>query len=144
MRLFFDTSVLIAAFIESHPAHEASLKRLNAVRNGRDTFLIGGHTLAELYAVLTRLPVSPRINPALAHRLIEENTREAGISVLSAKEYKGLLISMVKDGHTGGIIYDAILLQSAIKAKADVLITLNPADFNRVQGSKKGLRIEQP
>lgn len=144
MRIFFDTSVLVAAFIESHPAHDASLTRLNAVRNGRDTFLIGGHTLAELYAVLTRLPVSPRINPALAHRLIEENTRDAGISVLSAREYKGLLIGMVKEGLAGGVIYDALLLQAAIKAKADVLITLNPADYNRVQGSKKCLRIEQP
>ena len=144
MRVFFDTSVLIAAFIESHPAHEASLKRLNTVRDGRDVFLIGGHTLAELYAVLTRLPVSPRINPALAHRLIEENTRDAGISVLSAREYKGLLIRMVKEELAGGVVYDAILLQSAIKAKADVLITLNPADFNRVQGGKKELQIEQP
>ena len=144
MRVFFDTSVLIAAFIESHPAHEASLKRLNTVRDGRDEFLIGGHTLAELYAVLTRLPVSPRINPALAHRLIEENTRDAGISVLSAREYKGLLIRMVKEELAGGVVYDAILLQSALKAKADVLITLNPADFNRVQGGKKELQIEQP
>ena len=144
MRVFFDTSVLIAAFIQSHPAHEASLKRLNTVRDGRDVFLIGGHTLAELYAVLTRLPVSPRINPALAHRLIEENTRDAGISVLSAREYKGLLIRMVKEELAGGVVYDAILLQSALKAKADVLITLNPADFNRVQGGKKELQIEQP
>jgi len=144
MRVFFDTSVLIAAFIQSHPAHEASLKRLNTVRDGRDEFLIGGHTLAELYAVLTRLPVSPRINPALAHRLIEENTRDAGISVLSAREYKGLLIRMVKEELAGGVVYDAILLQSALKAKADVLITLNPADFNRVQGGKKELQIEQP
>lgn len=32
----------------------------------------------------------------------------------------------------------------AFTAKADVLITLNQADFNRVQGSKKCLRVEQP
>lgn len=144
MRMFFDTSVLVAAFIESHPAHEASLQRLNAVRNGSDTFLIGGHTLAELYAVLTRLPVSPRIHPALAHRLIEENTRDAGVSVLSAREYRGLLIWMVNEGLAGGVVYDALLFQAAIKAKADVLVTLNPSDFNRVQGVKKRLRIEQP
>jgi predicted nucleic acid-binding protein len=144
MRIFFDTSALVAAFVESHPAHEASLARLNAVRKGRDAFLVAGHTLAELYAVLTRLPVSPRINPVMAHRLIEENTRDAGISVLSAREYKVLLTGMVKEGLTGGVIYDALILQSAIKAKADVVITLNPADFNRVQGSKKCLRIVAP
>jgi len=144
MRVFFDTSVLIAAFIESHPAHQASLNRLTAVRNGNDAFIVGGHTLAELYAVLTRLPVAPRIGPELACRLIEENTAEAVISVLSAKEYLRLLREMKQKGLTGGIVYDGILLQAAVKAKADELVTLNPKDFKRIKGERSSPRIESP
>lgn len=144
MRIFFDTSVLVAAFVQAHPVHRTALRRLNAVRNGQDVFLIAGHTLAELYAVLTRLPVSPKIHPAAARQLIEENTRDAETTVLSAKEYLRLPEQMEELSLSGGVIYDAILLRCAVKAKADILITLNPADFNRIQGNEPMLRIENP
>jgi predicted nucleic acid-binding protein len=144
MRVFFDTSVLVAAFIESHPLHTAALNRFNAVRKKRDTFLIGGHTLAELYAVLTRLPVSPRITPELASQLIEENTRNATITVLSAGEYRRLPLRLERQNLAGGIVYDALLFETAVKAKADILITLNPKDFSRLSDGRKLPRIEQP
>lgn len=64
MRLFFDTSTLVAAMVEGHPSHSAALPWLQRVKV--DTGLVAAHTLAELYAILTRLPVSPRIPPAMA------------------------------------------------------------------------------
>jgi predicted nucleic acid-binding protein len=144
VRVFFDTSVLVAAFVESHPAHKVSLKRLNKVRAGADTFIIGGHTLAELYAVLTRLPVRPSIGSALARRLIEENTRDAEVSVLSAKDYLRVLAHMDENGLRGGVVYDALLFRAACKAKADFLITLNEKDFRRIQVTENRPLIESP
>lgn len=144
MRVFFDTSVLVAAFVEAHPAHKICLKRLNKVRDGKDAFVVGGHTLAELYAVLTRLPVRPAIGPALAYQLIEENTRDAEVSVLSAKDYLRVLGRMDESGLRGGIVYDALLFHAACKAKADTLVTLNEKDFLRLEVAGKKPFIETP
>ncbi len=144
MRIFFDTSVLVAAFIESHPMHKVSLKRLNNVRTGADAFIVGGHTLAELYAVLTRLPVRPAIGSALARRLIEENTQDAEVSVLSAKDYLRVLARMDEKGLRGGVVYDALLFHAACKGKADLLITLNEKDFRRIQMKESRPVIEAP
>jgi predicted nucleic acid-binding protein len=67
MRLFFDTSVLTAAFAESHSAHEKAQTRMHSAQTGRNAFLTG--PLAGLYPVPTRLPVSPRIRSEPARRL---------------------------------------------------------------------------
>lgn len=144
MRVFFDTSALVAAFVASHPAHSACLKRLNHVRRGSDVYLLGGHSIAELYAVLTRLPVRPAVSPETARELIEQNTKDATISVLSAREYLGLLKHLEKQGLKGCVVYDAVLFYSARKARADVMITLNEKDFRRVAVSDELPRIEAP
>ena len=144
MRVFFDTSVLVAALIESHPMHRVALKRLNHVRNGNDIFIVGGHTLAELFSVLTRLPVRPSIDAELARRLIEENTNDADVSVLTAKDYLRVLARMEEKGLKGGVVYDALLFQAACRAKADVLVTLNEKDFLRVAGEASPVRIDAP
>ena len=53
MRILFDTSVLVAAMVESHPMHSRALPWLQQVRAGEpeDSFFVAAHTLAELYAV---------------------------------------------------------------------------------------------
>src|SRR5437899_4686508 len=68
-----DTSVLVAAMVESHPAHDRALPWLQRVRDGSDAGLVAAHSLAELYAILTTLPVRPRISPATAGELIRTN-----------------------------------------------------------------------
>ena len=144
MRVFFDTSVLVAAFVQSHPAHEASLARVNEVREGSDSFLVSGHTLAELYSVLTRLPIRPAIPPEVARRLIEENTQDATVSVLSAQDYFRVLAMLTEKELRGGLVYDALLFFAACKGGADVLVTLNEKGFRRVQGDEDALIIESP
>ena len=59
MKILLDTSVLVAAVVESHPAHSQALPWLQRVRNNVDTGLVAAHSLAELYAILTTLPVQP-------------------------------------------------------------------------------------
>ncbi len=73
MRILFDTSVLVAGIVEAHPMHERAGPWLERARAGEFEFLAASHTLAELYAVLTRLPLSPRIWPGVARRLIQAN-----------------------------------------------------------------------
>lgn len=133
MKIMTDTSLLVAAMVESHPAHERSFPWLQRGLAGEFGYLVAAHTLAELYAVLTTLPVSPRLSPGTVWRLIYENVgRRARVISLSAADYADVLKSMSERGFTGGIIYDAIIVKAAQKAGADRLLTLNVEDFRRV------------
>jgi len=51
--------------------------------------LVASHMMAELYGVLTTLPVRPRISPDTAVRLVLENVRKiAKIVPLSVSDYE--------------------------------------------------------
>jgi len=133
MRLFFDTSMLIAGFVASHPRHAVALEWLKRVKKKEHSLHVAGHSLAECFAVLTRLPLSPKISPQTAHYLIKENIEKLGdIIVLSVSDYKKILLELTELGLSGGIIYDAILLKSAKKAKAHKILTFNARDFERL------------
>ena len=70
MKEFFDTSVLIGAFWRGHPYHQASLKRLSAANKRKSACAM--HTLAEVYATMTALPVKDVIPPDQALLFVQE------------------------------------------------------------------------
>lgn len=132
MKVLFDTSVLVAAFIADHPRHTDSLPWLQRVQAEEIAGFISAHTIAELYAVLTRLPRQPRISPALAQRLLKENLNRFHIVIPTTEDYQETVARMVSLNLPGAGIYDALIAQAAIKAEVDVLLTLNPNDFSRL------------
>jgi predicted nucleic acid-binding protein len=73
VRTLFDTSVLIAALIEQHPKHKRAMPWLSKAKADKFEFIVASHSLAEMYAVLTTLPLKPRISTSIAWRLISEN-----------------------------------------------------------------------
>ena len=133
MKILFDTSVLVAGMVEPHAMHKSALPWLKRARAGEFSFFVATHTLAELYAVLTSLPVRPRISPGVARRLVHENvaTRAKVISLLPA-DYGAVIRRMADLGLSGGIIYNGFVARAAQKARLDRLLTLNPDDFKRV------------
>jgi predicted nucleic acid-binding protein len=132
MKVLFDTSVLVASIVSSHTRHARALLWLKRARAGKVEMLVSTHSIAELYAVLTALPVTPRIPPGLAARLIADDVERNGtIVALSASDYRAVLTRMVDVGLTGGAIYDALILRAAEKSKVEKLLTLNPEDFKR-------------
>lgn len=132
MKLFFDTSTLVAAIVTGHPVHTAVLPILMRVKEGTNTGLIAAHTLAELYATLTRLPVNPRISPTLALQLIQHNViATCQVVSLSGDDYVAMLKHLASQNITGGVVYDALLLHAASISNADQIVTLNPRDFRR-------------
>jgi predicted nucleic acid-binding protein len=132
MEAFFDTSVLIAGMIESHPKHARSHAWLERAKKGEIEWAVAAHSLAETFAVLTTLPVKPRISPGSARRLIAENIESsAKIVTLATSDYTAVLGRMADLGIVGGSIYDALLAQAAGKCGARRLLTLNPEDFRR-------------
>ena len=133
MKIVFDTSVLVAAIVQSHPLHQPALAWLQkAHRQKAFEFLVCGHSLVELYAVLTRLPLAPRISPAMAYQLIKHNVVDHALVVgPKAHDYAHMLDAWQKAGLRGGICYDALIHDVAQSCGADEILTLNSKDFAR-------------
>ena len=133
MKILLDTSVFVAALVEPHPQHSRALPWLAKARAGDFDLVVSAHTIAELYAVLTTLPVSPRITPGLAWRLIHEDVEAiASIVSLSTSEYFAVVRRMNDLGLSGGAIYDAIIVKAAQKGGANRVFTFNVSDFKRI------------
>ena len=59
MRIVFDISVLVAALVQPHPFHDRALSWLKRANAEEFDLIVSSHTIAELYAVFSTLPVSP-------------------------------------------------------------------------------------
>jgi len=133
MNVLFDTSILIPALVEAHPAHKIVVPWFQRVRTGVDSGFIGAHSLAELYSYLTKAPLQPRISPAHALQMIERNViTNFKVIELSHIDYINIITHTAKRGLAGGVIYDALIVYAGIKTKVDQIITLNNRDFSRI------------
>lgn len=133
MKILFDTSVLVAAIVEPHPLHSSAFKWLKRVRANELDMIIATHTLAELYAVLTTLPISPKITPGIARHLIHNDIETISkIVSFSPSDYSSVIKRMADLGLSGGVIYDAIIAKAAQKSGVDHILTFNIDDFKRV------------
>jgi predicted nucleic acid-binding protein len=132
--VIFDASVLVAACVASHPEHQSCLSWLQRAIQGKLRMAVASHTLAEVYSVLSTLPLSPRIGPALANQLVEENVvRHAETIVnLNASDYRKALQRLADGGFSGGITYDMLVVMAAEKVQATEIVTLNRKDFERI------------
>jgi len=129
LSIFFDTSVLLAAFFEDHEHHEASLRVFDKVT--RRTGSCAAHTIAELYATSTRLPGRHRLSGDQALLLIENVTKRLTLVHLDGQQYVATIDGAVAAGITGGTVYDAVILACASKARARVIYTWNVRHFQR-------------
>ncbi len=133
MKTVFDTSVIVSGIVESHPMHPKCLTWLQRAKAGKVECIVVSHTLAETYAVLTTLPVKPRISPLVAQRLIDNNLQpNARIIALTVADYWNTIQRMAGMGLSGGAMYDALIATVARRLSADRLLTLNADDFRRV------------
>src|SRR5438128_4006686 len=133
MKALLDTSTLIAAMLPDHVHHAHALPWLAQAKRGAFEFVCSGHSLAEIYAVLTRLRRTPPIGPDEALRLIQENvTTHAQVHSLSSDEYSLLIERLAQNRITGAAVYDAVIARVGELAGVDYLVTLNVPDFQRV------------
>jgi predicted nucleic acid-binding protein len=115
------------------------------VQNATDDGLISAHSLAEMYAILTRLPAPMRHSPEQALINIEENVIPYfKIIALTAHDYTLLLREAALIGVQGGMIYDAVLLKAAIKSDAERIYTLNKRHFEALAHEDIRPRIFTP
>jgi predicted nucleic acid-binding protein len=72
MKIFCDTSVLVAGAVRSHEHYTRAFTVVERVASKKDRGVVSVHSLAEMYAVLTRLPLIPRIQPAEAAKIVSD------------------------------------------------------------------------
>jgi predicted nucleic acid-binding protein len=141
MKAFFDTSVLVAVFWEDHPHHQASLDLFYDARKKEAACAV--HTLAEVYAVMTRLPVRAVLTPEQVMLFIQEIRARLTVIPLDESDYYSTLQETAERNLTGGRIYDALLLRCAIKAKAETLYTWNLKHFEQLAHGFSG-KVKTP
>jgi predicted nucleic acid-binding protein len=123
MKAFFDTSVLVPVFYGDHVHHQASLRLFT--RFDTKSGCCGAHTLAEIYATLTRMPGRHRISGEQAMLFIGNVRERLAIVALNGDEYASALESAAGLGIVGGAVYDALLASCAVKAQAKAIYTWN-------------------
>lgn len=132
MKALLDTSTLVAALVEGHEAHDRAFPWLERAYRREIEGMVAAHTLAELYAILTRLPVKPRLSAARSWQIIQQDILTSlEVVALSSEDYRAVLAHLSQEEIVGGVVYDALIAQAALKAGVDVLVTLNPKDFLR-------------
>lgn len=141
MKEFFDTSVLIGAFWRGHPHHQASLKRLSAANKRKSACAM--HTLAEVYATMTALPVKDVIPPDQALLFVQEVRDRLTVVSLTEEEYYTTIERAAALHFTSGRIYDALLLRCAAKVKAETVYTWNLKHFRAISPALAA-RIQTP
>ena len=145
MKIFCDTNVLVAAFLQNHPHHNAARPILEGVKAGHDQGFVAAHSLAEAYAVLTRLPGGNQVSPTIAWQLIVENVlKDFTILSLTSTEYADTLAEAAAKGVEGGKTYDALLLAAAAKSGAERIYTTNVRHFQSLADDALRARIAAP
>jgi len=141
-RVLFDTSCLIAGMVQKHVHHSRSAPWLTRAARGEIAGLVCTHSLAETYAILTSMPLRPRIQPQAALAGIRQNLVAFDFIPLTQQDYQDTLEELVRLGLLGGVVYDALAAKAALIAGADTLLTLNSKDFLRLGPTVSALILE--
>jgi len=141
VKAFFDTSVLVATFYGDHQHHEASLEVF--LKFDRKQGCCGAHSMAEVYAALTRMPGKHRISGEQAMLFLATVKERLTIIALDEEEYFSIIDECATAGVVGGTVYDAILAQCALKAKAERIYTWNIRHFQQL-GPEVTRRLRTP
>lgn len=128
--IFLDTSVIVAASTASDVRHDSCLAVLELADK------LGGacssHTLAEVFSTLTARPGSIRMSPRDAAKIVSHIRHRFTLITLTPTEYVNSIEGLARLGHSGGMVYDALLLACARKSKAKEIYTLNVRHFRSV------------
>ena len=142
---YFDTSVLVAAVVESHAHHAPAVGVLQEFARLKHSGYMSSHGLAEVYSVLTGTPFKPRIGPRMAIDIIDSLILpQMTLVPLESEEYLEVVRGSAREGSIGGRIHDAIHMQCAAKMKCDRVYTFNLRDFRAVAPPNMAEKIAAP
>lgn len=140
MKVALEASVLVAAVVEDHPHHGRAVWWLRT-RTARR--IACWHAYAETWAVLTNLPIEPRVSSAVARAILERLRRSVDFVAARPASYTTAVERCAARGLRSGAVYDALHLVTAEREAADLLLTFNERDFTRL-AEPDGPRILAP
>jgi predicted nucleic acid-binding protein len=142
-KFYFDTSVLLPVLIQEHENHETCKKLLqDALRDG-SALTSATHAYAELYRHLTKNRAPYNLLPEEAKLAVVDNLGKLlEIVAMDKADYEKAIARCVKLGLTGAVIYDALHLEAALKAGAEILYSDNLRDFTRLVTKDDSIKLE--
>jgi predicted nucleic acid-binding protein len=126
---------MIAALLPGHQSHGPCFTHLQTAQSGQIQGYLSTHSLAELYSVMTRMPIQPRMSPQEANMLLDRCLQYLDAVPLEVADYKAAIAQMTALNLPGGGIFDALIAQAAFKVSADRILTLNPGHFTRLDSA---------
>jgi len=141
VKWFVDTSVLVPVFIPGHIHHQRSFDLFSRAQISQAG--CAAHSLAEVYATVTRLPGKHRASGEQAVRFLEAIEERFSPVVLNVSEYRAAIRDASGLGVVGGLLYDAIIGACARKARAEVIYSWNTQHFLRL-GPEIASRVHSP
>ena len=134
-RYLCDTSALVAAVSSWHEHHDRTCAEIERRKGSNEELVLAAHSLAETYAVLTRLPAPHRLRADDAIALIERNWKDTPIAQLTGLEMWNALHEAQRRTLIGGQMYDVLIAQSALKAEASTIITWNVRHYEAFESA---------
>ncbi len=132
MRIALDTTVLVAGLVEAHPEFALGSLWLDAGDRGEIELVWAVHAYAEVWSVLTRLPLTERLDPAAVNEVLDALVGAHPPRAIRLEEYALAAQRCAQVGVRSGAIFDALHLVVAERVGADALLTLNVKDFSRL------------
>jgi predicted nucleic acid-binding protein len=120
----------VAAILEEHENHDRSL--LAYSRANPSHSYCAAHNLAEVYSTLTGFPGKRRLSPDQALLVLDEIHERLTVLSIGVEEYFATVRKFASMGIVGAAMYDGLIAGCALKAKANVLYTLNVRHFMRL------------
>ena len=144
MKVFLDTSVLLAGLVDFGPQSAPAQSLLHAVAEKQVSEPgTAWHCCLEFFSVSTRLPAEFRLTAVEAAQLVDhEIFGRLAVADLPPADRLPMLKAAARDGTAGGRIYDAHIADVARSAGATVVVTDNRRHF--IGALRHGIRVETP
>jgi predicted nucleic acid-binding protein len=110
-----DSSVVVAALAQWHPAHGASRAAI-----ADEEHVLVGHVAFEATSVLSRMPEPYRITPAVVMEALERISTPPWLTLDAAGQHS-CLQRAIAEGLSGGALYDALIAATACEHNATLL-----------------------
>ena len=128
-----DSSVIVAALAKWHSEHVRAQSALEQALEGKDRVVVPAHALVESFSVLTRMPAPYRARATDVLQSLKQTFESTRVVTLNSRSIWPVLERVVSLGLSGGIVYDALILEAASDAGATKLLTLNARDYDRLE-----------
>ena len=125
--------MIVAALAKWHSEHVRAQRAVERALERKDGVVVPSHALVESFSVLTRMPAPYRAGGADVLQALKQTFESSRVVALNSRSVWPVLDRVVRLGLSGGIVYDALILEAATDAGATELLTLNPRDYERLE-----------